>query len=392
MHSFRTYYFCLLAFPLFYFPFHKSRPKLALFSVPFFLYCFISALAVQFDGGEELPTFRAFLLLSQFLFALGASSYLHSYDEILRLVVLYVKSFFCSLLIGYVFYLGFYLDVISLSWIEHFSVLTQFGYGFLRFSPGSYPNEYGMVSSFALSILTWMLLEYKTQRIKDFFSKSFLILFYVLTFIALFLATTRTAYLSYLFVLSYMAWKKRRLVRVFMGASTCFLVVAALLRVASINMLEILVSGFKLDILTSGSLGDRFDLWTKAYETFFNNPIFGEGFSVYTNIHNLYLQLLFELGIAGVGVLVGVCSLFLFEKGYIRLLGRKTNEAPFEIRFLKTIAIAGIIQVLWFAGSNHNLNHHLTWLVAFLWFSLALLNRKRAVNADRNTYLLSTKL
>jgi O-antigen ligase len=337
---------------------------------------------VEFDGGEELPLFRAFLLLFQFLFVLGASSCLHDYDEILRLVVLYVKSFFVSLIIGYVFYLGFHLDVIPLSWIEHFSVLTQFGYGFLRFSPGSYPNEYGMVSSFVLSILTWMLLEYKTQRIKDFFSKRFLILFYVLTFIALFLTTTRTAYLSYLFVLCYMAWKKRRLVRVFIVVSTCFLVVALLMRFAGINMLEVLVSGFKLDILASGSLADRFGLWTRAYEMFFENPLFGEGFSAHTNIHNLYLQLLFELGIAGVGFLLGVCSLFLFEKGYIRFFGRKANEVPFEVGFLKTIAIAGAIQILWFAGSNHNLNHHLTWLVVFLCFSLTFLKARKEQSSD----------
>ena len=381
-HSFRTYYFCLLAFPLFYIPFHKSRLKLALFSIPFFLYCFISAMAVQFDGGEELPIFRAFLLLFQFLFVLGASSCLHDHDEILRLVVLYVKSFFFSLMIGYVFYLGFHLDVIPLSLIEHFSVLTQFGYGFLRFSPGSYPNEYGMVSSFVLSILTWMLLEYKTQRIKDFFSKWVLILFYGLTFVALFLTTTRTAYLSYLFVLSYMAWKKRRLARVFIVASSCFLVVAAMMGRAGINMFEVLATGFKLDILSSGSLGDRFGLWTRAYETFFKNPLFGEGFSVHTNIHNLYLQLLFELGIAGVGVLVGVGLLFLFEKGYIHFFRRKIILDPFEVGFLKMIVVAGVIQVLWFAGSNHNLNHHLTWLVVFLWFSLSFLKARREQSSE----------
>ncbi len=383
-HSFRTYYFCLLAFPLFYIPFHKSRLKLALFSIPFFLYCFISALVVQFDGGEEFPIFRAFLLLFQFLFVLGASSCLHSYDEILRLVALYVKSFFFSLMIGYVFYLGFYLDVIPLSSIEHFSVLTQFGYGFLRFSPGSYPNEYGMVSSLVLSILTWMLLEYKNQRIKDFFSKMFLILFYILTFIALFLTTTRTAYLSYFFVLSYMAWKKQRLVRVFLMASTCFLIVVVMMRGAGINMLEVLASGFKVDILTSGSLAERFDLWSRAYEAFFKNPLFGEGFSVHTNIHNLYLQLIFELGIAGVGVLLGVCFLFLFEKGYIRFFGRKENKESFETQFLKTVITAGVIQVLWFAGSNHNLNHHLTWLVVFLWFSLAFLKARK----ERSSYAI----
>jgi len=374
-HSFRTYYFCLLAFPLFYIPLHRSRVKLALFSIPFFLYCFFSSALVQFSGGEELPIFRAFLLLFQFLFILGASSYVR-YEELMQLVILYLKSFFFTLMIGYFFYIGFYIDFIPLSVVEHFSVLTQFGYGFLRFSPGSYPNEYGMVSSFILSILTWMLLEYKSQRIKDFFSKSFLILFYFLTFIALLLTTTRTAYLSYFFVLCYMAWKKRRLVRVFIATSACFLIVVALMRSAGINMFEIFAGGFHSEMLDIGSLGDRIAIWTEGYETFIEKPFLGEGFSVHTNIHNLYLQLLFELGIAGMGILIGMLVLFLFERGYI-LFAHKAKEETFEQRFVRTIAIAGVIQVLWFAGSNHNLNHHLTWLVIFLWFSLIILKARK---------------
>lgn len=375
-HSFRSYYFCLLGFPIFYFSLQSSRLKLALYSIPFFCYCFFSSLLIQMNEGENFPLFRFFLLMFQFLFVLGASSLMRSYCQVVQLIFVYIKAFFFSLLIGYAFYIAFQLHLVSLFFLEYFSVLTQFGYGILRFSPGSYPNEYGIVCSFVLSILTWMLLEYENDEIRLKFSKNFLSLFYLLAFVALLLTTTRTAYISYLSILCYMAWKKKRLGRVLILTTLCFLAIALVMRKFEIDILSALAAGFGTGIIESGSLIDRFIGWNHAYESFREHPVLGNGFSVNSNLHNLYLLLLFELGIAGMIILFSVLLFFLFERGYLRFQRNKFKDWTFAERFLQTITFSGVFHVLWFASSNHNLNHHLTWLVAFLCFSLSICRRR----------------
>lgn len=146
--AFRTYYFVLLGFPLFFNRIDQKQHKLFFLLLPFFLYCFVSSMLV--DEEAFYATYRFFLLFFQFLFVLGAAAYINSQKEALTI---YLKSFFISLIVGYTFLFGFYMKLISFETIERFSVLGQFGYGMLRFSIGSYPNEYGIVASFVSAVL-----------------------------------------------------------------------------------------------------------------------------------------------------------------------------------------------------------------------------------------------
>lgn len=372
-HSFRTYYLILVFFPIFYIPLIYRQLKFVIYSIPLFLYCFFSAWMVRENMAEEMPLFRFSLLLFQFLFVLGASYLVQDEEEMVCLVILYIKAFFISLVIGYIGYLGFYLKILPLQVLDFFSVLTQIGYGFLRFAPGSYPNEYGIVCSFVLSILTWRLLD--DSSLRSFFkaTRKFLISLYLLVAGALLLTTTRAAYLSYVFALIYLAWKKGRLRHIFFLIFTLFLGISVLLAICSINIFHIFAVGFDLANLESGSLGNRFSIWREGFEIFTEEPFLGTGFSSQTYLHNFYLQMIFELGIAGLMILLGTGIVYFLEQKYLVFYRSIQNK------LLHTFVVLGIIHVIWFAASNHNLNHHLTWFVVFLGLSLANLRRKKAV-------------
>lgn len=358
--AFRFYYFILLAFPFFFTRFYEKQLKLLICCIPLLLYCIPSALSVEINKSSEepFPLFRFFLLFFHFLFVVGASSFVTTIQEKYELITLYLKSFFISLGIGYIFYIGYYLNWISFPFIERFSVIGQFAYTFLRFSPGSYPNEYGTVASFVLSILTLLLLK-PSDEIK--LKKKSLIFFFALTFFALILTTTRAAYLSYFLSLLYLCWKTKRFFVPLCWSLILFLLILIFANYYEINLLELFLFAFNLADFKTGSLGERWSQWTVAFENFQDHIVFGTGFASITNLHNVYLQILFELGLLGAVVLV---STFFFRilYGPVRFL-QQSPESLFS-----TIKILGLSHILWFAFSNHNLNHHLTWFVLFLFF------------------------
>ncbi len=110
-------------------------------------------------------------------------------------------------------------------------------------------------------------------------------------------------------------------------------------------------------------------MWQNAAAVCGEHLFWGTGFASLTNLHNVYLQLFFELGIVGSLLLVGSLALATLE-GYARY-----KRAPRD-PFLAKVRVVGLIHVLSFALSNHNLNHHLTWFVCFLCLALAAPKRE----------------
>ncbi len=356
--SFRAYYFLLPCFPVFFFLVKERLAKIGAFLLPLFIYCFVSAMIVaQFGSPNEPHTaLRFFLFFCQFFFILGAASHLREKKQLTVLLKTYLFAYFISLAIGYFCFLGYYLKIISLATVAHFNVLTQFGFGLLRFSPGSYPNEYGIVSSFVLSILVCAFLENRN----DFSKKGFLFLFST-AFVALLLTTTRAAYLSFAIAILYIAWKEGRFFKITVLLALFILLVFSLLLLVKIDLFHILATGFS-QRLDQGSLGERYLMWLQATEKVEKYSFWGAGFASLTNLHNVYLQLFFELGFVGMILLLG--GLFF------SLLGpRLRSRVDKDTCFLHKIRTLGLIHVLFFAVSNHNLNHHLTWFVCFLCFA-----------------------
>jgi hypothetical protein len=353
---FRFYYFLLPLFPVFFVKIRREYLQIGLFFLPFFLYCFVSVIFLEMLGLkiEEDQSFKFCLLFCHFYFALGAASQISSIDELKYVLSLYLRSFFIALLIGYGFFIGYEFHIFPLSLIERFSVLAQFAYGVLRFSPGSYPNEFGIVSSFVLSLL--ILLVLSKEPLKTWgLSPLKISLLIPLVFGALFLTTTRAAYISFGICFFYFFTRfSAKTKYLFAGGFLSFFL---LLQWFEIPFFSFVMSSF-LQRIDEGSWGERYFAWLEGFHLFQDHRFFGVGFSSFSQLHNVYLSFLFELGVLGSLILVCcLMSYFLF------------SSSIYKDPLVEKIKKIGLFHVLWFAASNHNLHHHLTWFVFFLCFS-----------------------
>ncbi|GAB4189662.1 MAG: hypothetical protein Tsb0015_10460 [Simkaniaceae bacterium] len=277
-------------------------------------------------------------------------------EEKHKLLKIYISSYFLSLSIGYVFFIGHLLHVIPFSFIQKFSVLGQFGYGMLRFAPGSYPNEYATVSSFVLSLL--MLLLFQKN---PFWPKKILVLLFLPAFAALLLTTTRSAYISFLLCFFYLALKHRK-ISFLLFTSVIMASGIFLLQMAGIPLFSVFSLGFKVTSFLDGSLGERVLSWQEGWQLFLENLWMGTGFFLMPNLHNVYLQLLFELGILGFFLLLGGSGVLLWQ--IFKQKYKNSKDA-----FFHQVCLLALFHAAWFALSNHNINHHLTWF-AFLLLGL----------------------
>lgn len=380
-HSFRFYYF-LLPVGVMVFLYRgvgqRYLHRIALLG-PFFLYVTVSAGLYWLSGaeiGEEgNPVMRAMLFIMLALFTLLAADYLQSCDELgkVRLIRSFLNGYFYSLLIGYVFFVGYYGGLFGLEFLEKFHVLVQFGYGILRFSPGSYPNEYGIVSSFVLSLLTLLLiyrnkLDGLADAFADLVTAGRLIIFYVLTLVALFLTTTRAAYIAYILALLYIFLSHANLFKSIKFAFIFLFFFVLILVVAQqfYDIIGILMGSYEAIFDKQASAYERLVAWESAYANFLKHPILGTGFGSSDMIHNTYLQLFFGLGIGGVALLLISMAMFMAHAGWFNLFFARrvaTNDHAFLLGKAKVLAI---IHIAWFAVSNHNLNHFLTWFGVLL--------------------------
>jgi len=353
---FRFYYVLLSAFLFFWTKMKRETFRTALFFFPFLAYVLISGFFCFNKPSIELdPSFfsKACLFLSHCFFVIGAVSYLQnvpSNDAFQKLIRLYLFGYGLSLLVGYALFFGFYLQHLTLDTLDRFTVLTQFGYGLLRFSPGSYANEYGIVSSFVCSILLLLLAEQKKGKIPLF-------LFFLFSFTALLLTTTRAAYLCFLFALVYLGFiskKLRMALSLFFGG--CLMGFLFFQK----GIFSSIWNGIVILCTKVGTFKERLGHWQWGINAFEDHLFFGEGFGFYSHIHNVFLELFFELGIVGCLLLIGATLLSFLNR-------RKAIQSLFFEKNLQSrVVVLGLMHVFWFALSNHNLNHHLTWMVLLL--------------------------
>lgn len=369
--SFRFYYLILFIGVLYFLCKHRFQLEFMRTIINFFpliLLMFISSSIVYivFDNNEaaaENPMIRFGLLLFLFIFTIQSGYIVRrfTYVEKIKCIFLYLSGYYLSMVFGYIFFIGFYAGVLSIDFISQFEVLTQMGYGILRFSPGSYPNEYGIVSSYVLSLITLLIYEKPKMKIKTiYYNNIFLFIMYLLTIVALFLATTRAAYISYFITLLYLLSGRNSFIGNIKRGCVFAIVLSTLFLVVQnyvYDIFSIIEVGYNSIDNKDSSFYQRVIAWENWYKEFSHYWIFGVGFGRASDIHNTYLQLFFELGIVG-ALIVGTYSVV----GVFSLMNKfKKNE---DI-FLKKICVIGLMHVLWFAMSNHNINHHLTWFVIF---------------------------
>lgn len=337
------------------------------FILPIILYMFFSSLYCYFSydnfiGIGDSPLIRFFLLMNFILFFIYICDYITKLDivERLEVIILYIKGYIVSLFAGYVIMIGFYMGTIDMEFIQKVEVLPQMGYGLLRFAPGSYANEYGIVSSFVLSILTLVLIRSKNFLEIEFLkiSKLKLIVTFIFTLVALFLATTRAAYIAYIISVIYILTYKTNMFFIIRKVFVWGVVCVSFLYYVDANIFEFsntFIVGIESVTDENASVYERIYSLQSGIKDFYDSVVIGTGYGSMPYLHNIYLELLFELGIAG-------CFLLLLTLMYL-LYGKKNIEKNI---FLSVVTNIGVWHVLWFAASNHNLNHHLTWFVVLL--------------------------
>jgi O-antigen ligase len=379
------FYHLLLPVIVVYFLRRKLRIqefKIIIVTFPLVLYLLISAIYASYVDSESIPAFSAQNPLIRFalLYFLFISTVLISSDINRKtidfkfdLILLYLKGFLITAVVGIFFFVGYYVHLLSVDFILKFQVQVQFGAGgLLRISPGSYPNEYGTVSSFALSVITLLFIN-KKQLLRErilFITRTqtaFYVMCWILSITVLFLATTRSAYISFvlsLIFISYTQKARSKKVNTLLKMIALFVIVYVIVQRFLYDIKSIFVSGFNSFVELDGSTGSRIEAWMSNLKYFSDNPMFGVGFGRLLDTHNYYLQLLCEIGLTG---------LILFAITFVIIrnihLGKKSIiEAPQTIKYelLSKVKSLAILHVLWFATNNHNLNHHLTWFCVML--------------------------
>lgn len=380
LYSLRFFYILLPVGTLIFLFYKKGNQNLIKrigFLLPAFFYVLLSSFVVvsldgYYDINNENPIIRFFLFLLFFMFTVFAANIVSKYTEKgkIKLIYLYIIGYLISLLIGYVMFIGYYLGAFSVDTLERFHVLLQFGYGIMRFSPGSYPNEYGIVTSFVLSIFTFLLLNIKERKLIGINNHN-LLLMYGLILLALLLTTTRAAYIAYFITVIYLIFRKGQSYVIAKRFLIMTVIVGSILFALQNYVYDI------LDVFTRGAyaLSDeqasayqRIHAWKNAMDDFTSGNIFwGLGFGMANYIHNVYFQLFFELGLLG--------FLFLFV-GFVLFCYSENKNLKKTSELLRVVKNIGIWHVSWFAISNHNLNHHLTWFVFLLYLGIKWSARK----------------
>jgi O-antigen ligase len=219
-----------------------------------------------------------------------------------------------------------------------------------------------------------LLLVYRRQLIgsdpifRRISSTPLLLLSFLLTLGALFLATTRAAYVSYILSVLYIGLSQGGFKKpVTFLARTAIAAFVLLLCVQPFFDVESVLAGgyhafFDQTSFASGRLGD----WDIALGLYLRQPYLGFGFGTMDMMHNVYLQMLFGLGIVGFSLLVLTTVILMVRGRGLRLFPLRAPDLSAAQLLLKRTSTIALVHVFWFALSNHNLNHFLTWLAVLL--------------------------
>jgi hypothetical protein len=264
--------------------------------------------------------------------------------------------------LGSVLYFGVVFGAVPSSVYAHFVTVEQTSFGYLRLSPGTYPNEFGVLCSF---YAIFALMRYGET------SKKYNVLFAFLFAAGILLTSTRAAYVTfavgYLTILfMYPAWRVR--VKYLIVPALGIPVILYGLSLISFNVISVIQIGYQAAVSGQGSVSQRTEGWQTALLYFYNHFWFGSGFesSEARFLHNLPLQLIAGLG--AIGLLIVIVLFFIF--GFIQknnsyfIIYSKNN---YNKRYLALVRVLLLEHVFLFGLTNHNQAHFLTWLLfAFL--------------------------
>ncbi len=326
------------------------------------------------------------MLAFQSLFVIVTASHIRiaAATAKVRFVEMFMSGYLISLSVGYVFMIGRKVGLLSFDFISRFCFMRS--RTDTRFSPGSDPNEYGIMTSLFLSIYVAYLL-YGVGRcqprtwVKILFAHPLTAsVLLPLTSLALLFTNTRSAIVAFVAAICWILAcevgpRLRRpkiagnaLPRILFSGLAALVIVP--IAVINFDHLKFLVEKFSRAVDDEASTEGRYTLWREALEHFELRPLLGSGYHTHEYIHNTYLQMICDLGVLGAAALV-VTTAVVFAQFYGRIsfFGRVASNLP-EDRFLVRIKQIALMHVLWFAMTNHNFDQFLTWFVVLLVLAL----------------------
>ncbi|GEM_PF-2897028 len=290
--------------------------------------------------------------------------------DVSRILDITFYGFMTVFVLGGTLYLLVSQGVVPASLYTHFVSLQQSGYGYLRLSPGTYPNEFGVLCSF---FACYAFVKYAFE------SRAWTIAAAMLFVMGIFLTSTRTAYITFvigfatIFVLFPSArFKARMLLLSLVGG---FFVVLGL-RFIGFDLIEVITVGYQAALNTdAGSLAKREDIWLAAIEHFNYVPGLGVGFESPTAsyLHNLPLQMLYGLGLWGLLLLILLFVAF-FVSTFRDSDAPVAWQSPITMLRFRLLRLVLLEHVVLFGLTNHNQAHFLTWFL----FALFICNLKTA--------------
>lgn len=281
-------------------------------------------------------------------------------------------GFILLFILGFLLYASVVYGPVPRSVYRHFVTIEQSAFGYMRLSPGTYPNEFGTLCSFfALYALI------KNSREGGVAP----ILVALMSLVGIALTSTRSAYATLvvgasIVVIGIPSMKRQTqvIIATLIAVPSGLLILNAL----SFNTLSVLHGGYTATVNhpTQGSLGARLQGWSAAYDQFTNFPFLGFGFEApgIIYLHNLFLQEFFGLGLIGCATTILLSILFwLTRKG--AALNAIPCDSAADRRYMTLIRLVALEHVILFGTNNHNQTHFLTWL-AFALFVVNIGNVK----------------
>ncbi|WP_147418172.1 O-antigen ligase family protein [Salinisphaera sp. Q1T1-3] len=267
--------------------------------------------------------------------------------------------------LGFLLYLSVVFGPVPASFYKHFVTVEQSAFGYLRLSPGTYPNEFGTLCSF---FAIYALI--KNSREGGLVPVTIALL----SLIGIALASTRSAYVTLicgtLIVIVGMPSLKRQtqaIVAIMIAVPLGLLLLNAL----SFNTIGVIQGGYSAAMDPSrGSLGTRLTAWATAYGEFVNFPFWGFGFesSNIIFLHNLFLQEIFGLGLLGSALAILLSIVFWMTRKWDASIGVICVQSE-DRRYMMLIRLVALEHTVLFGLNNHNQSHFLTWLTFALFVS-----------------------
>lgn len=301
--------------------------------------------AGNFTGGSESVLFRFLSLVTLILYMISIFNFIQiNSNNILLLAKYYIYGLIAASLVGLFIFIQVWIGNISVPDLAPISADSHIIGNFYRFNPGANVNEFSMLIAFGILLLPFC----------KFTNLQFVLLlaFFILCEFA---GLTRSSWISLFLALLIGALFKENFLRTFIFILFIFLSIFIVFTILYLYIpeVEMLVNTrLALDIGVSGF--ERIDKFQFVFDEIKKSSftfLFGHGWATNLYVHNVYFQLLYEVGLLG---------LLIFTLFFILI----TKDVFLIKPSIKKSCLVGII--IFIASSaffQHTLYHVQTWLM-----------------------------